>query len=142
MTRPQYTPINRMVHDAIIGAAQEAPSSAPVWIANAMLDAYGEQHATAIADSLPLLICAEHTARLKGAAIRACKDPVDYPGAATVTDHMDLSDWSDGLAAGARLVRNVGIAACVALLAWGFWTAGDMTLDAVQRQIERGASEW
>jgi hypothetical protein len=135
-------PINRMVHDAIIGAAQEAPSSAPQWIAHAMLDAYGEQHATAIADSLPRLIRAEHTARLKGAAIRACADPVDYPGAVTVTDHVDLQAEADDLHRGWRIVRNVGIAACVALLAWGVWTAGNMTLDAVQRQIEAGATEW
>lgn len=140
MTRPQYTPINRMVHDAIIGAAQEAPSSAPKWIAHAMLDTYGEQHATTIADSLPRLIRAEHAARLRGAAIRACADPVECPGAVTVTDsHVDLQSEADGLA---RIVRNVGIAACVAMLAWGAWTAGNLTLDAVQRQIEAGAVEW
>lgn len=142
MTRPQYTPVNRMVHDAIIGAAQEAPSSAPQWIAHALLDAYGEQHATTIADSLPRLIRAEHAARLKGAAIRACADPVEYPGAVTVTDHVDLQASADDLHRGWRIVRNVGIAAAVALLAWGFWTAGNMALDAVQRQIERGAVEW
>jgi hypothetical protein len=140
MTRPQYLPINRMVHDAIVGAAQEAPSSAPKWIAHALLDAYGEQHATAIADSLPRLIRVEQAARVRGAAIRACADPVDYPGAVTVTDsHVDLQSEADGLA---RIVRNVGIAACVTLLAWGFWTAGNMALDAVQRQTEAGAAEW
>jgi hypothetical protein len=142
MTRPQYLPINRMLHDAIIGAAQQAPSSAPQWIAEAMLDAYGEQHAVTIADSLPRMIRAEHTARLKGAAIRACADPVDYPGAVTVTDHVDLQSEADDLHRLARIARNVGIAAALALLAWGFWTAGNMTLDAVQRQIEAGASEW
>jgi hypothetical protein len=156
MTRP----INRMVHDAIVGAAQEAPSSAPKWIAHAMLDAYGEQHAVAIADSLAGKIRAEHAARIKGAAIRACQDAQavyvvkpgertvpahfgdDYPGAVTVTDHADLQAEADDLHRGWRIVRNIGIAACVALLAWGFWTAGNMTLDAVQRQIEAGAVEW
>jgi hypothetical protein len=135
MTRP----INRMVHDAIIGAAQEAPSSAPQWIAHAMLDAYGEQHATAIADSLPRLIRAEHTARLKGAAIRACADPVDYPGAVTVTDHVDLQAEADGLA---RIVRNVGIAAIFAALAWGVWTVAWAQHDGARAQAEQGASEW
>jgi hypothetical protein len=142
MTRPQYTPINRMLHDAIIGAAQEAPSSAPQWIAHAMLDAYGEQHATTIADSLAGKIRATHYARIKSAAIRACADPVDYPGAVTVTDHVDLQAEADDIHRGWRIVRNVGIAAALALLAWGFWTAGNVALDAVQRQIEAGASEW
>lgn len=146
MTRPQYNPINRMVHDAIIGAAQEAPSSAPQCIAHAMLDAYGEQHATAIADSLPRMIRAEHAARVRGAAIRACADPLPHHGYVPPDmpmpggDALMLDDSAPHR--GWRIVRNIGIAACVALLAWGFWTAGNMALDAVARQIEAGAAEW
>jgi hypothetical protein len=142
MTRPQYTPSHRMLNEAIIGAAHQCPSSAPVWIAEAMLDAYGEQHATAIADSLPRMIRAEHTARLRGAAIRACADPVDYPGAVTVTDHVDLQAEADSLHRLARVARNVGIAAIFAALAWGFWTVAWAQHDGARAQAERGAAEW
>jgi hypothetical protein len=54
-------------------------------------------------------------------------------------DHIDLqaeADWP------LRAARNILLALLIALLAWGVWTAGNMTLDAVQRQIEAGASEW
>jgi hypothetical protein len=136
------TPINRMLHDAIIGAAQEVPSSAPQWIAHAMLDAYGEHHAVTIADSLPRMIRAEHAARIKGAAIRACADPVEYPGAVTVTDHVDLQAEADNLHQGWRIVRNVGIAAIFAALAWGVWTVAWAQHDGARAQIERGAVEW
>ena len=142
MTRPQYTPINRMVNDAIIGAAQEAPSSAPQWIAHAMLDAYGEQHATTIADSLPRLIRAEHTARVRGAAIRACADPVEYPGAVTVTDHVDMQAEADSLHRVWRIVRHIGIAAIFAALAWGVWTVAWAQHNGALAQAERGAAEW
>jgi hypothetical protein len=139
MTRPQYLPINRMLHEAIIGAAQQAPSIAPQLIAEAMLDAYGEQHAVTIADSLAGKIRAAHYARIKSAAIRACADPVDYPGAVTVTDHVDMQAEADGLA---RIVRNVGIAAIFAALAWGVWTVAWAQHDGARAQAEQGAVEW
>lgn len=173
MTRPQYTPSHRMLNEAIIGAAHQCPSSAPQWIAHAMLDAYGEQHATTIADSLPRMIRAEHTTRLKGAAIRACADPVGYPGAVTVTDHfgdeyhrvrfyegVDLAShpyvppdmaMPGGDASmldhavpnrGWRIVRNVGIAAIFAALAWGVWTMAWAQHDGALAQAEQGAAEW
>jgi hypothetical protein len=55
---------------------------------------------------------------------------------------VDLQAEADDIHRGWRIVRNVGIAAALALLVGGAWTAGDMTLDAVQRQIEAGAAEW
>lgn len=53
--------------------------------------------------------------------------------------HIDLqaeADWP------LRAARNILLALLITLLVGGAWTAGDMTLDAVQRQIEAGAAEW
>jgi hypothetical protein len=54
-------------------------------------------------------------------------------------DHIDLqaeADWP------LRAARNILLALLIALLVGGAWTAGNMTLDAAQRQIEAGAVEW
>lgn len=54
-------------------------------------------------------------------------------------DHIDTqaeADWP------LRAARNILLALLIALLVGGAWTAGNLTLDAVERQIEAGAAEW
>jgi hypothetical protein len=54
-------------------------------------------------------------------------------------DHIDMqaaADWP------LRAARNILLALLVALLVGGAWVAGNLTLDAVERQIEAGAVEW
>lgn len=135
---PEYTPPRRMLREAILGAAQSDGSKAPQWIAEDLLDAYGLDHAAAIADHLAGLVRKEHARRCKVQALRPRPDMAQL--SATVQPVAAEPDvWGADLPAA---IRAALIGAVVLALAGGFAVAAWSAVSGVQSQIERGAVEW
>ena len=127
----------KMLTEAMIGAAQAAPSTSPLMIASAMLDAYGDDSAVAIADTLPRLIMREQASR-RGV------QPMPRPDMAAMHPATGEAQgfvlWKDEQ----RPFPWFGVGIFVVSLALlGIASvAAAVTVDGVRAQIERGAVEW
>lgn len=126
------TPEEMRLEAAMKAAVHQHPFGAEAMLARAMVAAYTPFVAEAVADRMGDMV------RATLGAVRPVQPDITGPLHDT-DDHIDLQGHANGLL---RIVRNIGIAAIFAALAWGFWTASNMTLDAVERQIEAGAVEW
>jgi hypothetical protein len=127
----------KMLTEAMIGAAQAAPSTSPLMIASAMLDAYGDDSAVAIADTLPRLIMREQASR-RGV------QPMPRPDMAAMHPATGEAQgfvlWKDEQRPFPW--REIGIAVVLVALLCVLSIAASVTVDGVQAQIERGAVEW
>jgi hypothetical protein len=127
----------QMLTEAMLGAAQAAPSTSPLMIASAMMDAYGDDSAVAIADTLPRLIMREQASR-RGV------QPLPRPDMAAMHPATGEAQgfvlWKDEQ----RPFPWFGVGIFVVSLALlGIMSvAAAVTVDRVQAQIERGAAEW
>jgi hypothetical protein len=127
----------QMLTEAMLGAAQAAPSTSPLMIASAMLDAYGDDSAVAIADTLPRLILRERASRRGVQPLprpdMAAMHPAtgEAQGFVLWKDEQRPFSWR-GLGIAAVLIALLGIAS----------VAAAVTVDGVRAQIERGAVEW
>ena len=141
----RMSPPQHMLHAAVVGAASEAPSQAPKWLATALLDTYGD-HAVDVVDSLPRMIRDEARARHGVRNVEACR---------TVRpDHADLHDTLTArpvaLADLSRppdppMWRAVAVAlllVCALTVVAMLAAAGAATISGTAAQIERGAVEW
>jgi len=127
----------KMMTEAMLGAAQAAPSTSPLMIASAMLDAYGADIALAAADTLPRLILREQASR-RGV------QPMPRPD-------MAVLHPATGEAQGFVLWKDeqrpfpwfgVGIFVVSLALLVIASVAAAVTVDGVRAQIDRGAVEW
>jgi hypothetical protein len=128
----------KMLTEAMLGAAQAAPSTSPLMIASAMLDAYGPEHAVAVADTLPRLILREQASR-RGV------QPMPRPDMAAMHpatgEAQGFSPWADDLPSAFPVVA-FGVAIVVLAIAAVFAVAAFAAVDGVQAQIAAGAAEW
>lgn len=114
-----------MLHTAVLGMAQR-PNTLTTTIAVSLLDSYGRDKAIALADALPRAIANADTAR---------REPVPH------AEHADAmpEPWGRDLAS---VLRGIVLTGLVVFGLGVAFVAANVTMDAVQRQIDAGAVEW
>lgn len=123
-----------MLHTAVLGMAQR-PNNLTTIIGVSLLDSYGRDKAIALADALPRAIAAADTARRRVQAVNACREPVPQ---AEPADAMP-EPWVRDLG---RVLRGILLTGLVVFGLGVAFVAANVTMDAVQRQIDAGAVEW
>ena len=124
--RRRMTPEEHALRSAYLAAVAAAPSSAPIYLAEAILDAHG-QHAIEVIDAMPAAVRKAEKAR--AVPIHYDRPPVAADLAAKMT-RLDAGPWADTAPKSAweiasdvgpwRIAAAIGLGALfAAVLTWG-----------------------